>query len=261
MPKRSSTRKTSKQSNGHVTTDQLHESETSTEAPVKHLILRPDIADLIASDKWKELNPRQRLATFLKQLRGEHTQRGYAKVVGQGITGPSIQAYESGDHDPGRIQHKTLERIAELGGLTFEQLSQALHKGGIENGVTTPNALNYIHKLSSIIDLIKIAEAATVRLRLLMEDPPVTAEPSMPSIPKLNQYILDSLEQRRELLSMTEDNFKVYAFAMANQMDLDTEIALLQKGEVPDIVKIGHFANILGVSIDTLLEISTQDFG
>jgi transcriptional regulator with XRE-family HTH domain len=73
-----------------------------------------------------DVSPRERLANLLKELRGERSQRSFAKLLG--VSNQAVQNWEKQRAWP---DDENLQRLAELKGWTLEQLKTHL------NGETT----------------------------------------------------------------------------------------------------------------------------
>lgn len=73
-----------------------------------------------------DVPPRERLANLLKELRGERSQRSFAKLLG--VSNQAVQNWEKQRAWP---DDENLQRLAELKGWTLEQLKTHL------NGETT----------------------------------------------------------------------------------------------------------------------------
>ncbi len=73
-----------------------------------------------------DVSPRERLANLLKELRGERSQRSFAKLFG--VSNQTVQNWEKQRAWP---DDENLERLAKLKGWTLEQLKTHL------NGETT----------------------------------------------------------------------------------------------------------------------------
>lgn len=73
-----------------------------------------------------DVSPREKLANLLKELRGERSQRSFAKLLG--VSNQAVQNWEKQRAWP---DDENLQRLAELKGWTLEQLKTHL------NGETT----------------------------------------------------------------------------------------------------------------------------
>lgn len=75
-----------------------------------------------------DVSPREKLAILLKQLRGERSQRSFAKLLG--VSNQAVQNWEKQRAWP---DDENLQRLAQMKGWTLEQLKTHL------NGETTGN--------------------------------------------------------------------------------------------------------------------------
>jgi transcriptional regulator with XRE-family HTH domain len=69
-----------------------------------------------------DVSPRERLANLLKELRGERSQRSFAKLFG--VSNQTVQNWEKQRAWP---DDGNLQRLAELKGWTLEQLKTYLN--------------------------------------------------------------------------------------------------------------------------------------
>ena len=80
-----------------------------------------------------EYESQQRLSSLIKQLRGERSQRSFAKTLG--VSYAAIRSWEEGESTPGL---NSLEKIAQYTNQSLEQLLNYLKNTGEDKSQVSP---------------------------------------------------------------------------------------------------------------------------
>lgn len=109
---------------------------------------------------------KQRLAELIKGLRGELTQREFAKRLG--VTYGAIQSWENAEVTPSSTN---LVKIADYTGLSLQELMSRVNGSEIGQGKSEKNPLNVVSQLNqmSVRDLAQLYRAVGDRLVAIAE--------------------------------------------------------------------------------------------
>lgn len=109
---------------------------------------------------------KQRLAELIKDLRGELTQKEFAKIIG--VTYGAIQSWENAEVTP---SSSNLVKIADYTGLTLQELMSRLTGNEVGMGKAEVNPLYVVTQLKtmSIEDLTHLYRAVSDRLVAIAE--------------------------------------------------------------------------------------------
>ena len=109
---------------------------------------------------------KQRLAEFIKSLRGDLTQKEFAKSIG--VTHGAIQSWENAEVTPSSIN---LVKIADYTGLSLQELMSMLNGTDIGSSKTEANPLYVVSQLNkmSVKDLTHLYRAVSDRLVAIAE--------------------------------------------------------------------------------------------
>ena len=109
---------------------------------------------------------KQRLAELIKDLRGELTQKEFAKMIG--VTYGAIQSWENAEVTPSSVN---LVKIADYTGLSLQELMSRLTGSNIGHGKAELNPLYVMTQLKTmnIKDLTHLYRAVSDRLVAIAE--------------------------------------------------------------------------------------------
>lgn len=109
---------------------------------------------------------KQRLAEFIKNLRGSLTQKEFAKSIG--VTHGAIQSWENAEVTPSSTN---LVKIADYAGLSLQELMSMLNGGDVSVGKSQANPLYVVSQLNqmSVKDLTYLYRAVSDRLVAIAE--------------------------------------------------------------------------------------------
>lgn len=197
-------------------------------------------------DADAEMGRKQRLAEYVKDARGQYSQREFGRIIQ--VHPASIRDYEVGNQDPDRISSDYISKLAKYRGWTEGQLRAYLRGEKDESPRLTREAvLQAIYEYFTAEDLLEIVSQGMEYLKRKLADAP-TLESVAQTNPNL--CLLEAINQKRQESGLSSEMFE--SFLGLCGLSIET-MDRLSDGEPVEDKHLPALATILNLQVNEVM--------